>query len=71
MSVTAPDDRLQEREPTLEEYGRMSPRAVRQVMREGRFTLRTTRNIALGHLQCTLVVLPCLKTDRPQARTGS
>lgn len=75
MSASTVAERPQQREPTIEEYGRMTPREVRQVMREGRFTLRTTRNVALGHVQCALVVLPkslafefmlfCQRNQRP------
>jgi uncharacterized protein YcsI (UPF0317 family) len=43
---------------TAEDFGRMAPREVRQAMREGRFHLPTTRNVARGHVQCALVVLP-------------
>ncbi len=73
--MNAVDTAALQREPTIEEYGRMSPAAVRQVMRENRFTLRTTRNVALGHVQCALVVLPkslafeflvfCQRNQRP------
>ena len=39
-------------------YGLLHPREIRALMREGRFTPNTTRNVALGHVQCALVALP-------------
>ncbi len=43
---------------TAADFARMSPREVRLAMREGRFNLPTTRNVARGHVQSALVVLP-------------
>lgn len=57
------------------DYAAMTPAAVRAVMRANRFTPRTTRNVALGHVQCALVALPralafdflvfCQRNQRP------
>jgi uncharacterized protein YcsI (UPF0317 family) len=57
------------------DYGRLSPRAFRALARAGQFRERTTRNVALGHVQCALVVLPkplafdflvfCQRNQRP------
>ena len=56
-------------------YATMSPAAARAEMRANRFTRRTTRNVALGHVQCALVALPrtlafdflvfCQRNQRP------
>jgi uncharacterized protein YcsI (UPF0317 family) len=64
-----------ENPPTADDFARMTPREVRLAMREGRFTLPTTRNVARGHVQCALVVLPqaqafdfllyCQRNQRP------
>lgn len=73
MSVAAVTPGAQR--PTAADYARMTPREVRQVMREGRYDLMTTRNVALGHVQCALVVVPkavafdfmvfCQRNQRP------
>jgi uncharacterized protein YcsI (UPF0317 family) len=64
-----------DKSPTAEDFARMTPREVRLAMREGRFNLPTTRNVARGHVQCALVVLPqaqafdfmvyCQRNQRP------
>jgi uncharacterized protein YcsI (UPF0317 family) len=61
--------------PSAEDFGRMTPREVRLAMREGRFHLPTTCNVARGHVQCALVILPqaqafdflvfCQRNQRP------
>jgi uncharacterized protein YcsI (UPF0317 family) len=61
--------------PTTPDYGRMTPPEFRAVARAGQFKPRTTRNVALGHVQCALVVLPkdlafdflvfCQRNQRP------
>jgi uncharacterized protein YcsI (UPF0317 family) len=60
---------------TADDFARMTPREVRLAMRKGRFTLPTTRNVARGHVQCALVILPqaqafdflvyCQRNQRP------
>ena len=57
------------------DFGRMSAREFRAAARAGQYKLKTTRNVARGHVQCALVVLPkplafdflvfCQRNQRP------
>ena len=57
------------------DYGKMTAREFRAVARAGQYKLRTTRNVARGHVQCALVALPkslafdflvfCQRNQRP------